>query len=124
RRGKTRAGFRRRSGCGRGPKLNQAGAGRMAKPQYKRVLIKVSGEALQGSGAEGLHAPTLARIAADIVEVKKLGVETAVMVGGGNIIRGAQLAGTGIDRAAADAMGMLATVINALALEGAIERAG
>lgn len=96
----------------------------MAKPQYKRVLIKVSGEALQGCGAEGLHAPTLARIAADIVEVKKLGVETAVMVGGGNIIRGAALAGTGIDRAAADAMGMLATVINALALESAIERAG
>jgi len=96
----------------------------MAKPHYKRVLVKVSGEALQGSGSEGLHAPTLARIAADLVEVKKLGVEAAVMVGGGNFIRGAQLADSGIERAAADAMGMLATVINALALEGAIERAG
>jgi len=96
----------------------------MAKPRYKRVLVKVSGEALQGSEAEGLHAPTLARIAEDLAEVRKLGVETAVIVGGGNLVRGAQLAGTGIERAAADAMGMLATVINAVALEGAIERAG
>jgi len=96
----------------------------MAKPRYKRVLVKVSGEALQGSAAEGLHAPTLARIAKDIVQVKKLGVETAVMVGGGNLIRGATLAEDGIERSAADAMGMLATVINALALENAIERAG
>jgi uridylate kinase len=96
----------------------------MAKPRYKRVLVKVSGEALQGNEAEGLHAPTLARIAEDLAEVRKLGVETAVIVGGGNLVRGAQLAGTGIERAAADAMGMLATVINAVALEGAIERTG
>jgi len=88
----------------------------MAKPRYKRVLVKVSGEALQG-GEQWLHAPTLSRIAADIAEVRKLGVETAVMVGGGNLVRGTVVA-------AADAMGMLATVINALALEGEIERAG
>src|SRR5262249_6758886 len=81
-------------------------------------------EALQGSGSEGLHAPTLARIAADLADVRKLGVETAVMMGGGNIVRGAMVAATGIDRAAADAMGMLATVINALALASAIERTG
>jgi len=96
----------------------------MAKPRYKRVVVKVSGEALQGGASEGLHAPTLARIAADLADVRKLGVETAVMIGGGNIVRGAMVAATGIDRAAADAMGMLATVINALALESAIERTG
>jgi uridylate kinase len=95
----------------------------MAKPRYKRVLVKVSGEALQG-GEQWLHAPTLSRIAADIAEVRKLGVETAVMVGGGNLVRGTVVAAAGIERAAADAMGMLATVINALALEGEIERAG
>jgi len=96
----------------------------MAKPRYKRVLVKVSGEALLGSETYGLHAPTLTRIAADLVEVKKLGVEIAVVIGGGNLVRGAMLAETGIERATADAMGMLGTVMNALALEDGIKKQG
>jgi len=96
----------------------------MSKPAYRRVLVKVSGEALMGSETYGLHAPTIGDIAADLAAVRKLGVEIAVVVGGGNLIRGAMLAETGIKRATADQMGMLATVINALALESAIEKAG
>ena len=96
----------------------------MSKPAYRRVLVKVSGEALMGSETYGLHAPTIGGIAADLAAVRKLGVEIAVVVGGGNLIRGAMLAETGVKRATADQMGMLATVINALALESAIEKAG
>src|SRR5690606_1159338 len=96
----------------------------MSKPAYRRVMIKVSGEALMGTETYGLHAPTIGKIAADLIEVRKSGVEVAVVVGGGNLIRGALLAETGIKRATADQMGMLATVINALALENAIEAAG
>lgn len=96
----------------------------MSKPAYRRVLVKVSGEALMGSETFGLHAPTIGGIAADLAAVRKLGVEIAVVVGGGNLIRGAMLAETGVKRATADQMGMLATVINALALESAIEKAG
>jgi len=96
----------------------------MAKPRYKRVLIKVSGEALMGGEAHGIDAATLKRIAADLIATKKMGVEVAVMVGGGNLVRGAQLAKTGIERAAADAMGLLATVMNAIALEDALKKAG
>jgi uridylate kinase len=94
----------------------------MSKPAYRRVLVKVSGEALMGTETYGLHAPTIGRIADDLAEVRKSGVDVAVVVGGGNLIRGAQLAETGINRAAADQMGMLATVMNALALETAIQR--
>jgi uridylate kinase len=94
----------------------------MGKPAYKRILVKVSGEALMGSETYGLHAPTIGAIASDLAKVRKSGVEVAVVVGGGNLIRGAMLAETGINRATADQMGMLATVINALALEGAIEQ--
>ncbi len=96
----------------------------MSKPAYRRVMIKVSGEALMGTETYGLHAPTIGKIAADLIEVRKSGVEVAVVVGGGNLIRGAMLAETGIKRATADQMGMLATVMNALALENAIEAAG
>jgi uridylate kinase len=96
----------------------------MSKPAYRRVLVKVSGEALMGSETYGLHAPTIGRIAADLAAVRKAGVEVAVVVGGGNLIRGAILAETGIERAVADQMGMLATVMNALALESAIQRTG
>ena len=74
----------------------------MAKPRYKRVVVKVSGEALLGSETYGLHAPTLSRVAADLVETSKLGVEIAVVIGGGNLVRGAMLAETGIERATAD----------------------
>jgi uridylate kinase len=96
----------------------------MSKPAYRRVMIKVSGEALMGTETYGLHAPTIGKIAADLIDVRKSGVEVAVVVGGGNLIRGAMLAETGIKRATADQMGMLATVMNALALENAIEAAG
>jgi uridylate kinase len=94
----------------------------MSKPAYRRVMVKVSGEALMGTETYGLHAPTIGRIAEDLAAVRKSGVDVVVVVGGGNLIRGAQLAETGINRAAADQMGMLATVMNALALETAIQR--
>jgi uridylate kinase len=96
----------------------------MGKPAYRRVLVKVSGEALMGTETYGLHAPTIGRIAADLTKVRKSAIDVAVVVGGGNLIRGATLAETGLERAAADQMGMLATIMNALALEGAIEKAG
>jgi uridylate kinase len=96
----------------------------MGKPAYRRVLVKVSGEALMGTETYGLHAPTIGRIAADLTKVRKSAIDIAVVVGGGNLIRGATLAETGLERAAADQMGMLATIMNALALEGAIEKAG
>ncbi|MCB4770015.1 UMP kinase [Ancylobacter sp. Lp-2] len=91
---------------------------------YRRVLVKVSGEALMGSEAFGLHWPTIEGIARDLADAHKAGAEVAVVVGGGNILRGASVAGRGLDRATADHMGMLATVMNALALEKAIEEAG
>jgi uridylate kinase len=94
----------------------------MSKPAYRRVMVKVSGEALMGSETYGLHAPTIGRIAEDLAAVRLSGIDVAVIVGGGNLIRGTQLAETGIGRAAADQMGMLATVMNALALESAIQR--
>ncbi|MBB3770465.1 uridylate kinase [Angulomicrobium tetraedrale] len=94
------------------------------KPAYARVLVKVSGEALMGGEAFGLHWPTIERIAQDLVEARGTGAEVAVVVGGGNILRGASVAGQGLDRATADHMGMLATVMNALALEKALEQAG
>jgi uridylate kinase len=96
----------------------------MGKPAYRRVLVKVSGEALMGTETYGLHAPTIGRIAADLTQVRKSAIDVAVVVGGGNLVRGVTLAETGLDRATADQMGMLATVMNALALEGAIEKAG
>ena len=92
--------------------------------QYRRVLVKVSGEALMGNEAFGLHWPTIEGIARDLADARGTGAEVAVVVGGGNILRGASVAGRGLDRATADHMGMLATVMNALALEKAIEEAG
>ncbi|MCK0195647.1 UMP kinase [Ancylobacter sp. 6x-1] len=91
---------------------------------YRRVLVKVSGEALMGDEPFGLHWPTVAAIARDLVEARATGAQVAVVVGGGNILRGARVAGDGLDRATADHMGMLATAMNALALEKAIEAAG
>ncbi len=96
----------------------------MSKPRYRRVLVKVSGEALMGGENDTLDPGTLARIAKDLAATRDLGVDIAVMVGGGNFLRGATIAGTGLDRATADQMGMLATVINTLALGDAIEKAG
>ncbi len=94
------------------------------RPQWKRVVVKLSGESLMGPLSHGLHQETLQRIAADLASVAKLGVEIAVVVGGGNFFRGIQGADKGIERARADSIGMLATVMNALALEQAIEREG
>jgi uridylate kinase len=96
----------------------------MTKPVYRRVVVKVSGEALMGPDSFGIHQPTLERIAADLVASQRLGVAIAVVVGGGNIFRGVNVSEKGIARATGDMMGMLATVMNALALEGAIEKAG
>ena len=96
----------------------------MPDPAYRRVIVKVSGEALAGQGGYGVHQPTIDRIAADLVRSRSLGVELGVVVGGGNILRGVAVSGAGLPRATADAMGMLATVVNALVLEAAIERAG
>jgi uridylate kinase len=91
---------------------------------WKRVVVKLSGEALMGATSHGLDQLTLDRIAADLAAGASAGVEIAVVVGGGNFFRGIQGADKGIDRARADSIGMLATVMNALALEHAIEKAG
>jgi uridylate kinase len=95
-----------------------------AEPKYKRVLLKLSGEALMGDRKYGIDPETLARIADEIAEVVKAGVELAMVIGGGNIFRGVSGATEGIDRVAGDHMGMLATVINSLALQDALERRG
>jgi uridylate kinase len=91
---------------------------------YRRVIVKVSGEALLGSGAAGIDQAELARIADDLVSAHALGVSLGVVVGGGNIFRGVEVSTGGIPRASGDTLGMLATVMNGLALEFAIERAG
>ncbi len=91
---------------------------------WKRVVIKLSGEALMGEAGGGLEAQTLERIAGDLVSAAQLGIEIAIVVGGGNFFRGVQGAGKGIERARADSIGMLATVMNGLALEQAIEAQG
>ena len=96
----------------------------MAKPIYRRVVVKVSGEALTGPDGLGIHQPTLERIAADLAAARALGTAIGVVVGGGNMVRGVKVSEQGIPRVTADIMGMLATVMNALALETAIERAG
>ncbi len=93
-----------------------------ARPRWKRILVKLSGEALMGELSHGLDQATLTRIARDLADTAALGVEIAVVVGGGNFFRGIQGADKGIERARADSIGMLATVMNALALEQAIER--
>jgi uridylate kinase len=95
-----------------------------ARPRYKRVLLKLSGEALMGGGEYGLDEATVSRIAEEVKAVRGLGVEVAVVIGGGNIFRGVSGAAKGIERASADYMGMLATVINALAMQNALERVG
>src|ERR1700716_23595 len=96
----------------------------MTKPVYRRVVVKVSGEALMGPDDYGIHQPTLERIAADLVATHALGVEIGVVVGGGNVFRGVKVSAQGIPRVTGDMMGILATVMNALALETAIEKAG
>src|ERR1700694_550796 len=94
------------------------------QPIYKRILLKLSGESFQGPQGFGIHGETIQAIARELKEVHALGVEIAIMVGGGNIFRGARQKGFEIDRATGDYMGMLATVINALALQDALEKDG
>ncbi|APT57431.1 UMP kinase [Roseomonas gilardii] len=96
----------------------------MSSPTYKRVLLKVSGEALMGSRDYGLDTSTLKAIAQDVRDVVALGVEVCLVIGGGNIFRGISGAASGMDRVQADGMGMLATVMNALAMQSALERQG
>jgi uridylate kinase len=96
----------------------------MADPIYKRVIVKLSGEALNGDKPFGIDQATVERIAADLAATAKLGVELGVVVGGGNIFRGVEVSSRGVPRPVGDTMGMLATVMNCLALEAAIERAG
>lgn len=96
----------------------------MIVPQYKRVLLKISGEALMGERECGIDPETVTMVALQIKEVQEAGVETAIVVGGGNIWRGTDAEQAGMDRATADYAGMLATVINALALQDALERQG
>ncbi|GAA6141246.1 UMP kinase [Hydrogenophaga sp. 5NK40-0174] len=93
-------------------------------PAYKRILLKLSGEALMGDDAFGINRETIVRIVEEIGEVTRLGVEVAVVIGGGNIFRGVAGGSVGMDRATADYMGMLATVMNSLALADALENAG
>ncbi|HXL46606.1 MAG TPA: UMP kinase [Candidatus Binatia bacterium] len=100
-----------------------AGAG-AARPAYRRIVLKLSGEALAGSQGYGIDPQVLARMAAEMRDVTTLGVQVAIVIGGGNIFRGLAASAGGMDRATADYMGMLATVINALALQDAVEKAG
>jgi len=96
----------------------------MSKPVYRRVLLKLSGEALMGDREFGLDPVIVGRIAQEVHDVLALGVEICLVIGGGNIFRGVSGAAAGMDRAAADYMGMMATVINSLAMQSALERAG
>ncbi len=96
----------------------------MKKPAFKRIVLKLSGEALQGKSGCGIDFDVTAKIAKQIKEIHSLGVEVAVVIGGGNIFRGVSAAGKGPDRSTADYMGMLGTVINGMALQDALEKQG
>lgn len=93
-------------------------------PAYKRILLKLSGEALMGDDSYGINRTVIERIVADVAEVVAMGVQVAVVIGGGNIFRGVAPAAAGMDRVTADYMGMLATVMNAMALQDAMKRMG
>ncbi|MEO8991408.1 MAG: UMP kinase, partial [Nitrosospira sp.] len=96
----------------------------MTIASYKRILLKLSGEALMGDDSYGINRVVIERIVAEITDVIQMGVQVAVVIGGGNIFRGITSAEDGMDRATADYMGMLATVMNALALQDAMRRGG
>ena len=96
----------------------------VARPAYSRIVLKLSGESLQGPQGSSIDAETVARVAAELKEISDIGVQVAIMVGGGNIFRGTRQKALSIDRATADYMGMLATVINGLALQDALEKQG
>jgi uridylate kinase len=96
----------------------------MRRPQYKRILLKLSGEVLIGEGEYGIDPAAIQKIAQEIKELKNLRVEVAIVIGGGNIFRGMAASAKGMDRASADDMGMLATVMNGIALQDALEKIG
>lgn len=96
----------------------------MTRPKFQRIILKLSGESLMGSGAYGIDPKTTFSIAQNVKEVKELGVEIAIVIGGGNIFRGVSASGSGFDRTTADYMGMLATAINGMALQDALEKSG
>src|SRR5689334_913924 len=98
------------------------GDSHMAEPVYRRVVVKLSGEYLAGPHSFGIDQTTVDRIAGDLIAARKLGVEIAVVVGGGNMVRGVDVSARGVSRPTGDTMGMLATVMNCLALESAIQR--
>jgi len=100
------------------------GAAGSGRPVYRRIVLKLSGEALAGGQGYGIDPPVLDRVAAEVRDVAGLGVQIAIVIGGGNIFRGIAASAGGMDRATADYMGMLATVINALALQDALEKSG
>jgi uridylate kinase len=100
-----------------------AAAEAAGRPLYRRIVLKLSGEALAGDQGYGIDPPVLDRVGAEIREVIDLGVQVAIVIGGGNIFRGIAASAAGMDRATADYMGMLATIINALALQDALEKA-
>ena len=93
----------------------------MTGPSYRRIMVKISGEALMGSRKYGLHPPTVERIAGEIKQIHELDVEVCMVIGGGNVFRGLQGSAQGMERTTADYMGMLATVMNALAMQSALE---
>ena len=94
----------------------------MKRPRYKRILLKISGEVLTGEGGYGIDPSVIQQIAQEIKEVKNLGAEVAIVIGGGNIFRGIAASSKGMDRASADYMGMLATVMNGISLQDALEK--
>lgn len=96
----------------------------MAEPVYRRVVIKLSGEYLAGAQPFGIDQPTIDRVASDLIKARELGVEIAVVIGGGNIFRGVEVSSRGVSRPTGDTMGMLATMMNCLALDAALERKG
>jgi uridylate kinase len=100
------------------------GAAGSGRPVYRRIVVKLSGEALAGGQGYGIDPPVLDRVAAEVRDVSALGVQIAIVIGGGNIFRGISASAGGMDRATADYMGMLATVINALALQDSLEKSG
>lgn len=104
--------------------MGEPGRGGGAAPVYRRILLKLSGEALMGGQKFGIDPATVASIADELRDLHALGVEVAIVIGGGNIIRGVSASAQGIDRVAGDHMGMLATVINGLALQDALEKRG
>jgi uridylate kinase len=117
-----KVGFPEISGLGREKPFDLNACSSMKRPQYKRILLKLSGEVLTGGGGFGIDPAVIQKIAQEIKEVRSLRVEVAIVIGGGNIFRGMAASAKGMDRASADYMGMLATVINGIALQDALEK--